>query len=145
MEFLYSIRHAFAHYARFEGRADRAEFWHFVLFLLITQIVLTLLDAVFFGFGVTVPSHQMLAWMNVAPLWLWGRWHYDVLGVNFWMHGASPFSFLFMIATILPLLAVTARRLHDTGRSGWWQLGWLVPVAGPVAVLTLAAQPGRKA
>lgn len=145
MEFLSSIRGAFGHYASFQGRAGRAEFWYFVLFLLLTQIVLTAFDAVAFGFGVTVPSHMTLAWMNVAPLWLWGRWHYDILGVNMWMHGASPLSFLFTLATILPLLAVTARRLHDTGRSGWWQLGWLVPVAGPLAVLALAARPGRTA
>jgi transcriptional regulator with XRE-family HTH domain len=40
----------------------------------------------------------------------------------------------------LPLAAVGARRLHDTGRSGWWQLLALAPF-GFVVVLTLMAQP----
>lgn len=40
----------------------------------------------------------------------------------------------------LPLAAVGARRLHDTGRSGWWQLFALAPF-GFVVVLTLMAQP----
>ena len=39
-----------------------------------------------------------------------------------WEHG--PFETLFSLATLLPTLAVTARRLHDIGKSGWWQLGW---------------------
>lgn len=40
----------------------------------------------------------------------------------------------------LPLAAVGARRLHDTGRSGWWQLLALAPF-GFIVVLTLMAQP----
>ena len=35
-------------------------------------------------------------------------------------------SSVFGLAILLPGLAVTARRLHDTGRSGWWQLAWYV-------------------
>ena len=38
---------------------------------------------------------------------------------------------LFVLFTLLPYLAVTARRLHDTGRSGWWQLlPLMLPVIG---------------
>jgi uncharacterized membrane protein YhaH (DUF805 family) len=36
----------------------------------------------------------------------------------------------FLDATFLPGIAVTARRLHDTDRSGWWQLLWLIPLVG---------------
>jgi DNA-binding CsgD family transcriptional regulator len=39
---------------------------------------------------------------------------------------------IFLIATLLPLLAVGARRLHDIGKSGLWQLFLLVPVGGIV-------------
>lgn len=38
----------------------------------------------------------------------------------------SPFSVVFGIAVLLPDLAVTCRRLHDIGKSGWWQLAWFV-------------------
>ncbi len=46
----------------------------------------------------------------------------------------SPLSSLFSLAVLLPTLAVAARRLHDTNRSGWWQL---MPIA-PLLLLLLA-------
>ena len=36
----------------------------------------------------------------------------------------SPFQSLFGLAILLPGLAVTCRRLHDIGKTGWWQLVW---------------------
>lgn len=50
---------------------------------------------------------------------------------------------LFSLATLLPSLAVGARRLHDTDRSGWWQLLWLVPVVGWIILIVFFAQEGR--
>ena len=48
---------------------------------------------------------------------------------------------VFLIAMLLPLLAAGARRLHDTSRSGWWQLFLLAPIAGLVLVGILWAVP----
>ena len=36
----------------------------------------------------------------------------------------SALETLFTLATLLPTLTVATRRLHDIGKSGWWQLGW---------------------
>lgn len=36
----------------------------------------------------------------------------------------SPFWWIFFLVVFLPSLAVTARRLHDIGRTGWWQVAW---------------------
>jgi uncharacterized membrane protein YhaH (DUF805 family) len=49
------------------------------------------------------------------------------------------------IATILPSIAVGVRRLHDTGRSGWWLLLCLVPIVSLVLIYFLAqdSQPGN--
>jgi uncharacterized membrane protein YhaH (DUF805 family) len=47
--------------------------------------------------------------------------------------GLSPFNTLFTLAVLLPSLAVMVRRLHDTGRSGWWLL--LVPTGIGILVL----------
>ena len=46
------------------------------------------------------------------------------------------------IALFLPTIAVTARRLHDTDLSGWWQLVGLVPVLGFIALIVLCARQG---
>lgn len=52
-------------------------------------------------------------------------------------------SALFSLATLLPSLAVGARRLHDIDKSGWWQLLWFIPVIGWLVLLYWAVQPGR--
>ena len=49
---------------------------------------------------------------------------------------------LVSLALLLPTLAVTARRLHDTDLSGWWQLISLVPVLGFIALIVLCVRPG---
>ena len=44
---------------------------------------------------------------------------------------------LFSVATMLPMIAVGSRRMHDTNRSGWWQLLALVPFGVIVVVVFL--------
>lgn len=51
---------------------------------------------------------------------------------------------MFLVATLLPLLAVGARRLHDIGRSAWWLLYLLVPVGGLVLLVSLWALPPQE-
>ena len=49
---------------------------------------------------------------------------------------------IFSLATLLPSVAAATRRLHDTKRSGWWQLICLVPVIGLIVILVFLAQEG---
>jgi uncharacterized membrane protein YhaH (DUF805 family) len=51
-------------------------------------------------------------------------------------------SAIFLLVTLLPSLAAATRRLHDTERSGWWQLVCLVPVVGVVVIIVFLAQKG---
>ena len=51
---------------------------------------------------------------------------------------------LLSLATLLPSLAVCARRLHDTDRSGWWQLLMLVPIIGWIVILFWCIQVGKE-
>ena len=50
---------------------------------------------------------------------------------------------LYGLALLVPQLAVGARRLHDTGKSGWLQLILLVPFIGWIIVLILMVLPGQ--
>jgi len=52
-------------------------------------------------------------------------------------------SALFSLGTLLPSLAAATRRLHDTNRSGWWQLVGLVPVVGVIVLIVFLAQAGK--
>jgi DNA-binding CsgD family transcriptional regulator len=54
---------------------------------------------------------------------------------------SEDLSGIFMIAMLLPQLAVGTRRLRDSGKSPWWQLFLLVPIAGLITLAILWAQP----
>jgi uncharacterized membrane protein YhaH (DUF805 family) len=49
----------------------------------------------------------------------------------------------FSLATFLPSIAVTARRLHDSDRSGWWQLLYFLPVIGWIILILFCVEPGQ--
>ena len=51
---------------------------------------------------------------------------------------------LFSLAVLLPYIAVAARRLHDTDRSGWLQLIGLIPLIGWIVVIIWYAQEGKE-
>jgi len=57
---------------------------------------------------------------------------------------SSGLSSLYSLVVLIPSLAVGARRLHDTGRSGWWQLIGLVPVVGIIVLIIFFAQPSKR-
>jgi len=59
--------------------------------------------------------------------------------------GIGLLSGLFVLATLVPTLAVTVRRLHDTDRSGWWVLINFIPIVGGIVLLVFTvmdSQPG---
>ena len=58
-----------------------------------------------------------------------------VIGVIIW--------FVLYIASIIPTLAVTSRRLHDTGRTGWWGLLYIFGIIGAIIIYVLCAQAGN--
>jgi uncharacterized membrane protein YhaH (DUF805 family) len=47
---------------------------------------------------------------------------------------------LYALAVLLPSLGVGIRRLHDTGRSGWWLLIALVPLVGAIVLIVFFVQ-----
>lgn len=69
-----------------------------------------------------------------------------ILGALDWMLGTgSLLGGIYALAVLIPNIAVTVRRLHDTSRSGWWILIVLVPVIGWIVLLVfmvLDSHPG---
>lgn len=98
---------AFRKYAEFSGRARRSEYWFFTLFNVLITLVLALLGA------------------NLVRL----------LGLN--ANGSLGLAYLYLLVSLLPTVAVSVRRLHDIGLSGWWYLIVFVPLGG--LVLTILA------
>lgn len=92
MNFTQAITSNFKRYVDFNGRSARSEFWWWVLFVFIIDVVFTLLEMIVGG-----PTSSMYPLINGLDL-------------------------LVSLAIFLPGLGVTVRRLHDTGRSGWWVL-----------------------
>jgi len=113
-------------YASFRGRARRKEFWGFTLFTTIGLLLLLVLIAI----GIGTSNFSSTA-TNIAlsPLLFIG----------------SGFLVLFGVALVCPSLAVTVRRLHDAGISGWAIWLHVVPVLGTLVVFILMCVPGERA
>lgn len=114
-------------YAQFSGRACRKEYWHFVLFLIICLIVLSVIETML-GLGTTERWAE-----SVEP-----GFGYSA-GAS---HNGGPLMGLFALATLIPSLAVGVRRLHDTDRSGWWLLIGLIPLVGAIVLLVFYVEKG---
>jgi uncharacterized membrane protein YhaH (DUF805 family) len=56
--------------------------------------------------------------------------------------GAPVFSAIVGLGLLLPNLSVAIRRLHDTDRTGWWVLIWLIPLIGWIVLLVFYLQQG---
>ncbi len=67
----------------------------------------------------------------------------DLMGLSFDESGVGLVYILYAVATFLPGLAVSVRRLHDIGKSGWMILISLIPIIGGIWLLVLAVTEGE--
>lgn len=54
-----------------------------------------------------------------------------------------PLVLVLVVAYIVPLLAAAVRRLHDTGKSGWYYFIGLIPLVGPILLIVYLATEGN--
>ena len=104
----------FRQYADFEGRARRKEFWMYSLFNFAIYAVLMLIAATFYING--YPSMLM---------------------------AVGGLASLYSLATLVPSLAVTFRRIHDTGRHGHMFFVWIIPIVGAIWFLIMLCQDSQ--
>jgi uncharacterized membrane protein YhaH (DUF805 family) len=103
-------------YADFSGRARRKEYWMFQIF----NILIVVAAAMFVALLSSV-TYSVAAVIVFATL-----------------------TGLFCLAIFIPGLAVLVRRLHDTGKSGWWMFISLVPLVGSLWLLVLLLTEGER-
>jgi uncharacterized membrane protein YhaH (DUF805 family) len=101
----------FRKYAVFSGRAGRSEFWYFLLFFFVAYVAVILADLAFVPPIVTLSE---LPGGHLLPL----SYAQDEVGLLL---------LLYRPVMGLPSAAVTVRRLHDIGKSGWWGWLWILP------------------
>lgn len=65
---------------------------------------------------------------------------YIVLSVVDGLLGSPILSTVYSLALLVPSISIAARRLHDTSRTGWWQLIALVPLIGVIVLLVFLVQ-----
>jgi uncharacterized membrane protein YhaH (DUF805 family)/cold shock CspA family protein len=115
----YFTRSLMANYANFHGRARRKEYWGYLLFYTIGATAIGIVALFLDGSAGNLDGGET----PVVTLGLWG---------------------LLVLATVIPSLAITIRRIHDIGLSGWFWLLGLIPYIGWLIILVFALVPSQK-
>lgn len=138
------LRHPF----KWKGRAAPSEYWWFTLVMTIIYTAVTVplmwpfMSEVFAYMDAVERAHitaaQSGAW---TPVVMPPEPDFEAIAaaqMTYWL--------AFLIISIWPTfssLSVSVRRLHDTGRSGWWYWIFLVPFVGPIVLLIFLIIPSE--
>ena len=117
--FVPAVRRGFKKYAAFSGRASRGEYWWWTLFVVLVYFVVGGLAG---GIGVATSPDG-----GETPGAL------GVLLIIVWL--------VFMLALLVPTIAVSVRRLHDAGYSGLMYLLSFIPFVGGIILIVFCALP----
>lgn len=109
-----AVKRVFQKYARFDGRASRGEYWWWSLAVFLIMIV-------FYVPLIIGAVNDVPALVAIAAI---------LLGI-------------FMLACIVPNIALSVRRLHDGGFSGWMLLCGFIPFVGGIVILILMLMPPK--
>jgi uncharacterized membrane protein YhaH (DUF805 family) len=93
------------------------------------------------GFNGRAARSEYWYWTLFVYLLLIVAWLIDMTVFGFNTTGVNPMAVLASLATLLPTLAVSARRLHDIDRSGWWTL-LIFTVVGYIVLIYWACLRG---
>ena len=122
MNFVGAIKSALLNSFDFSGRATRLEFWAFIVFALVAGNLITVVERALFYPG-EIPE--------AGPLF--------AVGLSIFL---GPVASLSAAMMVIPWVSVSARRLHDIGRSGFWIYFGFIPPIGWLFMLIWRAREG---
>lgn len=129
MSFLESVRTCLKKYATISGRASRAEFWWFQVFISLIPMLIISITLVFMAYAYYMQ--------------LQGEKASEILGFAFFasMMALAAIAQISYLAFLVPNICVLIRRFHDTGHSGYEILYGLIPMVGVIYCLVLCCLP----
>ncbi len=117
MGFVDAVKSFYKRYVDFSGRSSRSEYWWVQLFYILTIIILTLPLII----AMASSPNGKLSDSNMF-------WIFPVV--------------VFILAGIIPMIALTVRRFHDQDKSGWFFLLNFIPSVGGIIVLVFMCLKG---
>ena len=134
MGFIQSTKNYYTKCMDFRSRASRSEYWWgvlgFMILIIIINILIIILAATYAAFFITIGLFGLDEIMSFSSFSLLSILVLLVLFI---------FAFLFLF---LAPFSLTARRLNDVTKSGWWDLIFAVPILGLIPLLYWTLQKG---
>ena len=109
---LHAVRSGFIRYFDFSGRSTRSEFWYFMLGWILLYLIVAAID-----------QDAMGPVLNLSDLSF-----YEFIPYSYVDQQVGWLTFPYRPLTAIPTIAVTVRRLHDAGKSGWYSALWILPL-----------------
>lgn len=111
----------FKKYAKFNGRSRRSEYWYATLANSLIILAMVLLMVIIAATNESNMSDGAAVFLSIISLALFG----------------------YSFAVMIPGMAMGVRRLHDTGRSGWFMLLSLIPYIGGIILFIFMVQDSQ--
>ena len=107
MGFIDAVKFGFIRYFTFTTRSSRSEFWWWMLFTFLVDVILVVVNSILFGRSIQQSSAE-----------------------NIFLYDSGYLGAIFQLVVLIPTIAISCRRLHDIDKSGWWQLLVFIPLIG---------------
>ena len=108
----HAVGSGFVRYLDFSGRSTRSEFWYFMLGWILLYLIVAAID-----------QDAMGPVLNLSDLSF-----YEFIPYSYVDQQVGWLTFPYRPLTAIPTIAVTVRRLHDAGKSGWYSALWILPL-----------------